>query len=49
MSSLESWPVNELLDVLDVIKNKISEADYISEGQKTSLYEIIDSLVEDSR
>lgn len=47
MSYQDSWPKDELLDVLDMIKAKISQAYYISDEQKNALFEIIDMLADD--
>jgi len=46
MNYSEPWPVDELIDVLNMIKSKIGAADYISEEQKGLLCEIVDKLIE---
>lgn len=45
----EPWPGDEILAVLEMIKEKILEANYISGDQKMVLIEIIDDLADEYR
>lgn len=44
MGCRDPWPREEILEVLEMIRQKIRQANYISNEQKTLLFEVIGNL-----